>query len=620
MAWLAFSASIAWAQDHITERAWMEDASRQMSWSEVQRQNLQPFTGTLNKGFGHSVIWLRLRVDPNLAPKPARMPEQLVLRIRPVYLDDVRVLDPLSPDDSSKVTGDIHPPSQDELQSLDLLLPIPRGNAPRDIWLRLDSTSTRQIDVQALNEDTLRQSALNQSLVFAGYLALVFLLAVWGIVHWLFSRDRLIGAFSIKQIAALLFALCSLGYLRALWPSNWPIWLINQATNAFSITAVTAAILFHVLLIREFKPPPWIQRLHLILLALFPVKLVLLMLGWPVAALRINMSEVLLSPLIFLTAVLLAKGWRAHTDNRPALSRALAIGFYSALLALLAMAALPGLGITKGHEIGLYIVQVHGLVTAFLVLLMLQYRGHIMRKKQQEIAMALDLSQMQAKQERTIRQEQEKLLAMLAHELKTPLATIHMRLDTHASGSRQIKQAIRDMNGVIERCQQTAQLDDRQIVPHLQAVDLKAMVHDAVSSCAHPERIDLTLPTHLLWVQTDPQLLPIVLNNLLENACKYAAPNTPIQIRLTPATHSVTTGWTLEISNEAGPAGWPDADKVFEKYYRSPHARRQTGSGLGLYLVHHLMQKLGGLIDYSPTQNSIRFILSLPANPIRTST
>jgi signal transduction histidine kinase len=619
MACMAWAPGHAIAQDHITERAWMEDTSGKMRWSDVQQQVLQPFTGTLNKGFGHSVIWLRLRVDPNLAPLPTRMPERLVLRIRPVYLDDVRIHDPLYPDDSPRITGDIHPPGKDELQSLDLLLPIQRGNTSRDIWLRLDSTSTRQIDVQALNEDTLHESALNQSLVFAGYLALVFLLAVWGLVHWMFSRDRLIGAFAIKQIAAMLFALCSLGYLRALWPSDWPIWLINQTTNLFSITAVSAAILFHVMLIHEFQPPRWIQHLHVLLLALFPLKLVLLLMGWPVAALSINMSEVLLSPLIFLTAVLLAKGWSANTSSRPALSRALAVGFYAALLALLAMAALPGLGITKGNEIGLYIVQVHGLLTAFLVLLMLQYREHIMRKKQQEIAMALDLSQMQAKQERTTRQEQEKLLAMLAHELKTPLATIHMRLDANANGSRQIKQAIRDMNSVIERCQQTTQLDDRQIVPHLQAVDLRAMVLDATSTCAHPERIELDIPDHVHWVETDPQLLPIVLNNLLENACKYAAPHTPIQVGLIPDTHSASTSWTLEISNEAGPAGWPDAGKVFEKYYRNPHARRQTGSGLGLYLVHHLMQKLGGLIDYSPTRDRIRFILTLPINTIRTS-
>lgn len=165
--WLTWGVGTALAQDHITERAWMEDTSRQMSWSEVQKQELHPFAGLLSKGFGDSVIWLRLRVDPDMAPKPVLMPERLVLRIRPVYLDNIRVYDPLSPDGLSGVTGDIHPPSHAELQSLNLLVPIARGTEPRDIWLRLDSSSTRQIDVQALNEDSLRQTATRWALEVA---------------------------------------------------------------------------------------------------------------------------------------------------------------------------------------------------------------------------------------------------------------------------------------------------------------------------------------------------------------------------------------------------------------------------------------------------------------------
>ena len=616
---LAWSATCASAQDHITERAWLEDASRQMSWSDAQTQRTEPFTGMLSKGFGSSVIWLRLRIDPNITPNPSPLSEQLVLRIRPVYLDDIQIYDPLSPDMPAGVTGDIHTPGLGEIQSLNLLVPIARGTEPRDIWIRLTSTSTRQIDVQALNESGLRQSSLYQSLIFAGYLGLVLLLAIWGVVHWLFSRDPLIGAFGIKQITALLFAICSLGYLRALWPSAWPIWPISQLTNIFSISGVSAAVLFHVLLIREFKPPIWIQRVHWILLALFPIKIFLLLLDKPVTALHLNMNEVLLAPLIFLLSVLLSKGWRPDNANRPAISHGLAIGFYSALLVLLTMAALPAMGIISGSEIGLYIVQVHGLVTAFLVLLMLQYRGHVIRKKQREIAMALDRSEMQARQERATREEQEKLLAMLAHELKTPLATIHMRLDAQSSGSQQINQAIRDMNSVIERCVQTSQLDDRQIAPHVQTIHLKNLLRDCISSCADPGRVHVEVPPERLpQIVTDPQLLSIVLNNLLENACKYAAPQTPIFIRLGLSQKPADNSLAVEIDNEAGSSGWPEAEKVFQKYYRSPHARRQTGSGLGLYLVRHLVQALGGLIDYAPTQDRVRFILHLPTQQNQT--
>jgi K+-sensing histidine kinase KdpD len=255
---------------------------------------------------------------------------------------------------------------------------------------------------------------------------------------------------------------------------------------------------------------------------------------------------------------------------------------------------------------------VHGLVTAFLVLLMLQYRAHVIQQQQQQVALALERSQMQVQQERDIRTEQEKLLAMLAHELKTPLATMHMRLDANASGSREIKQAIRDMNGVIERCQQTLQLSDRQLVPQADRLDMVGLVRDAVSACTQPERVRLDMPGHL-HLRADRQLCFIVLNNLLENACKYAAPDSPIDVRLFTAqdAHGAAV-MQLEISNPLSPGDAPEAQHIFDKYYRSPHARRQAGTGLGLYLVRNLMQVMGGQIDYRPTAEQVRFVLQLP--------
>lgn len=137
--------SPVFAQDHIIERAWMEDPSRQMSWQDVQKQPLQSFQGVLSKGFGHSVIWMRLRIDPYALPSPRRDSERLVLRIRPVYLDDIRVFDASEPQGLAKITGNQYHPRTDELQGLDFLVPIDGGTAPRNIWLSVESTSTRQI-------------------------------------------------------------------------------------------------------------------------------------------------------------------------------------------------------------------------------------------------------------------------------------------------------------------------------------------------------------------------------------------------------------------------------------------------------------------------------------------
>lgn len=284
---------------------------------------------------------------------------------------------------------------------------------------------------------------------------------------------------------------------------------------------------------------------------------------------------------------------------------------------MLGVASVPGLGLSKGGEVPLYLVQAHGLVTAFLILMMLQYRGYLQKKRQRETQLALERSQMLVLQETKIREEQDKLMAMLAHELKTPLATMNMRLDADAQGGREIQLAIREMNAVIERCLQTAQLGDQQLQAQNAPVELVSLVRGAIHASAKPDQIQLESPSK--WtVQTDHQLLFIVLNNLLENAIKYAAKDSTIQVKLVPATGPESEEFQarLEVNNLPGSAGWPEPRKLFQKYYRSPHARRQAGTGLGLYLVKHLVGVLGGRIDYSPDSSRIRFLIWIKKDPV----
>lgn len=130
------------------------------------------------------------------------------------------------------------------------------------------------------------------------------------------------------------------------------------------------------------------------------------------------------------------------------------------------------------------------------------------------------------------------------------------------------------------------------------------LLNDVVAACPAPQRVKLLLPPQWL-IHSDPQLLFIVLSNLLENACKYALPDTPIVVEAGPQSQ-------LIISNVVGKSGWPDQDKLFSKYYRTPGAQRQAGTGLGLYLVRYLMIKLKGRVDYEPQGEQLRFVLTLP--------
>ncbi len=59
-------------------------------------------------------------------------------------------------------------------------------------------------------------------------------------------------------------------------------------------------------------------------------------------------------------------------------------------------------------------------------------------------------------------------------------------------------------------------------------------------------------------------------------------------------------GIVVRIENPIGMAGLPDARRVFDKYYRASGAHHLSGSGLGLYIVKALAEKLGGTIHYLP--------------------
>jgi hypothetical protein len=200
----------ALAQDRIVERAIYEDPTAAMDFSQVREQAFTPFTGTLSLGYSPAAFWVRLHIEPG----PGRPDEPLILRIRPSYLDEIRLYDPQYQSLASEVTGDYYPVNRDTYHSLNLNLTVPQGDRPRDIWLRLASTSTLLFQVQAMNQaEALRQDRL-QEIPYSLFLATLALLVLWGALQWLIRHDRLLLLFTLKQLAGLIYMLGNLGYAR----------------------------------------------------------------------------------------------------------------------------------------------------------------------------------------------------------------------------------------------------------------------------------------------------------------------------------------------------------------------------------------------------------------------
>ncbi|MEN9595914.1 MAG: hypothetical protein RL236_348 [Pseudomonadota bacterium] len=217
-------------------------------------------------------------------------------------------------------------------------------------------------------------------------------------------------------------------------------------------------------------------------------------------------------------------------------------------------------------------------------------------------------------QERHCRIEQNNFMIMLAHELKTPLSTMSIVLDAPVMSQTmlfQAKRSISDMNRVLESCVQSERLSlEKEKIKTVNCTPIDMLNHLCVNSNV-PKRFIATSKTSTI-INTDKQLFHTVLSNLIDNALKYSLPDSFIQIAVDAETMNDKNGVSITIQNLIGVAGYPDAEKVFQKYYRHKAAHHKTGSGLGLYLVKEMVQLLNGDVFYTNDTTSVTFKLWLP--------
>jgi signal transduction histidine kinase len=206
------------------------------------------------------------------------------------------------------------------------------------------------------------------------------------------------------------------------------------------------------------------------------------------------------------------------------------------------------------------------------------------------------------------------LLANASHELRSPLTRIRMGLelmgDRPSPGAREeISRNIGELDQLIDEILLASRLDAKEAdMGTVEAVDLTGL---AAEECA---RVDADLEvregTHsdALTVRGVPRLLRRAIRNLLENARRYGAGETSVEIG--------SRGGQAEIRvNDRGP-GVPAAlrDRIFEPFYRLPGAsERNGGVGLGLALVKSITERHGGSVRCEDRPGGgASFVITLP--------
>ena len=211
-----------------------------------------------------------------------------------------------------------------------------------------------------------------------------------------------------------------------------------------------------------------------------------------------------------------------------------------------------------------------------------------------------------AAREVTLARQRRNFLLSITHELKSPIASMRLVLETLLKRnltpeqrtpllSNGLKDADRLQN-LVESLLLAARLEDNWR-PMQEPVNFSDLAKEAVDSLRvrFPEAdFRLKLPENLPPVQADRMGLLAIVQNLLENALKYSPEQTPVVVS---AEHS---GGKFRFSVADQGQGIPDAEKqsVFEKFYRmgNEETRQSTGTGLGLYIVNQVLKAHGGRI------------------------
>ena len=614
-AWLP--AAHAQAGDHIVARAYVDDPDGTLDIDLVRQRPVHPYEGVLARGYTHSATWLKLTV----APVPGAHPDhRLMLRVRPSYLDEVRLFDPLDDMGRLRVSGDHTDWQKGELKSLNHGFVIPTSDEPRDVWLRLKTSSSSLIHVDAMTLDEAQHADRIQEMWYGLMMGVLVLFFLWALLQWLLQRESLMAVFLLSQLVAVIYAAAYVGYTRLFSAGVLPTLFIERFNNLVFCLYVATGMLFHYRFLSEYQASRFGLRLMAVTGALaFACELALLAMGNVMAAMRLNITMVSVLPVLTLALAISCRAWKnTDEEERPALPKWTLVAFYSLLGSMLFLGAMPSHGLAATPDLNLHMYLIHGLMTGMILLVLLQVRAIRVEHSRNRAHLRAHTAAQQVEVEKQKAQLQGRFMEMLAHELKTSLSVLHMVFgvpkpnpDMFEHGRR----TVNNINQLIERCLQAEKFEDDEIISHLERFGMDALIDDVISKIPDAERIHVQKATGIS-VHSDWQIFKSVVSNLIDNALKYSAPGSIVQVRALASERDGKGGCEIIVENEVGrgpgSAGFPDRDELFKKYYRADSARKHSGSGLGLYLVANFMRLLGGEVRCEPMENSVRFSVWLP--------
>jgi signal transduction histidine kinase len=218
-------------------------------------------------------------------------------------------------------------------------------------------------------------------------------------------------------------------------------------------------------------------------------------------------------------------------------------------------------------------------------------------------------------------------VAVVSHELRTPLVPIkgwaqtllnrgdRLSDDQRRTAVQSILAQAQKLESLVLNILEASRIEagraDGDGIAEVGAIVVR-IVEDSVAARPdrevrlRPSQVPCSVRGSAIWVER-------AVSNLLANAIKYSPDDEPVDVSI-----SVEGAEVLVSVTDRGPGIAADAhERIFERFERLEETRKQTGTGLGLYITRRLARAMGGEVSVSSVPGAgSTFVLRLPLAPV----
>ncbi len=576
------------------------DPTRALTIDQAAASDFQPLNQAFSLGFTQDAVWLRITVD-----RRADATDEWWLEIQQPMMEDIRLYEQ-SADGAFRERrgGEIYPHRTREVNHRNAIFKL-QWDQPgvQTFYLRLASNKAMTARFKlwqptAFFDTLMRDTILNS--MFFGVNAVILLIYA---AFWLQTRQKSsLYYLAYVSLLVLIYGV-TMGYVQSyLYPLHGDV--TAKLFGGSVCLAVSVGASFASLLYDLRRLMPRFNRIYLAILWGVPLFcLALIVLGYYPLAMPIIETVSMVNSVV-ITTVPLYLGFRGHRH----------VWFYLLTFTILEAAVtvrfMNNLGFFPGAVWAETAMQTGTLIHLALMSCALIWEYRRVSKERDRAEADKQRMEVSLVQERQTNQQQKDFLGMVSHEFRTPLSIIeasaHM-LQHHSHDETErsqryskIERATDRLRSLLDNYLSRERLETIESKPQLREHDVIALAKGTISEvlATSGPSVDLICDHPPATACCDPDLLRILLRNLLENARRHSLPQQTVSLTLTGLEDNGVRITVRDLGAGIPPDELPH---VFDRFFRGRGSQGKVGAGLGLYLVRQIAAQHGGSVTVDST-------------------